>query len=564
VSTASVAEYLLDRLADIGVRHLFGVPGDFTLRFLDYVEAHPAIEWVGCANELGAGYAADGYARLAGFGALCTTFGVGELSAIGAVAGSYAEHVPVVHVVGAPTRAVQRAGRATHHTLGDGDFGHFVRMNAEVTVAQAVLTAENAVDEIDRVLAVAQERRRPVYVMLPADVVDAPVARRGGSPRAARDLDRVVLDRFRESVARRVAQAADVAVLADILVQRLGAEAELHRLLDEGVPHATLLWGRRVVDEQAPAYLGSYLGAGSDHDVRAAIEDADLVVVAGVQFTDLTSGFFSQHIAAERSIEIGGDASRVGTEEFAPLPMAAALNAVADAVAREGGRFARERSTSPVTTTPVPADAEAAVRDRDDSPLDQERLWSGVSTFLRAGDVVIADQGTAFYGMADHRLPSEVTFIGQPLWAAIGYTLPALVGAALAAPGRRPILLIGDGAAQVTIAELGTLLRRRIPAIVLVIDNGGYTIERVIHGPDAVYNDIAQWDWVALAAALGGDAAGAGGVRATTAEELVAALAHARNRDALTLIQAVVPAADVPPVLRALADEAAQANRSTP
>src|SRR5664279_1470768 len=165
----TVTDYLLDRLAEAGVDRLFGVPGDFTLGLLDHVEAHGTVQWVGCANELGAGYAADGYARIRGLGALCTTFGVGELSALNAIAGSFAEHVPVIHLVGAPTTTTQAARRATHHTLGDGDFGHFARMTAEVTGAQGILTERNAVAAIDRVIAEVLERRLPGYLLLPAD-----------------------------------------------------------------------------------------------------------------------------------------------------------------------------------------------------------------------------------------------------------------------------------------------------------------------------------------------------------------------------------------------------------
>ena len=137
--TYNVGNYLLDRLAELGVNHLFGVPGDFNLQFLDDVLAHPDISWVGNANELNAGYAADGYARIRGVGALLTTYGVGELSAINATAGSYAENVPVIHIVGAPSLAAQNAHLRMHHTLGDGDFQHFVRMAAEVSAATAVL-----------------------------------------------------------------------------------------------------------------------------------------------------------------------------------------------------------------------------------------------------------------------------------------------------------------------------------------------------------------------------------------------------------------------------------------
>lgn len=548
--TYTVADHLLDRLAEVGVRHLFGVPGDFTLAFLEHVEAHPRIDWVGCANELGAGYAADGYARLHGLGALSTTFGVGELSAIAAVAGSFAEHVPVLHVVGAPTTAVQAAGRATHHTLGDGDFGHFARMTGEVTAVQAVLSADDPADQIDRVISEVLHRRLPGYLVVPADVSEMPIDRREAPlPPASTVTDPAVADRFRAVVATRVAEASTVTVLADILVARLGAEAELHRVLAEGVPHATLLWGRRVVDEDSPAYLGSYLGAASAPRVRDAVEESDLLVMAGVQFTDLTSGFFSQRIDPSRTIEIRGEHTVVGDEDFRPLSMADALDIVADAVAAAEGRFAvAGESWHP------PLDAPSS------GPLTQSALWREVAGFLRAGDTVLADQGTSFYGMAGERLPSGVIFGGQPLWAAIGFTLPAILGAGLARPERRPVLLIGDGAAQLTAAELGTLVRRRVPAIIVVVDNAGYTVERVIHGLHAAYNDIATWDWTALLTAV--DPSGSStGVRASTVDELRAALAAARERDTLTLIQATVPADDVPPVLRDVAAAAAAANR---
>ncbi|HAH14149.1 MAG TPA: indolepyruvate decarboxylase, partial [Pantoea agglomerans] len=128
MSTFTVGDYLLTRLQEIGVKHLFGVPGDYNLQFLDHVIAHPAISWVGCANELNAAYAADGYARCNGAGALLTTFGVGELSAINGIAGSYAEYLPVIHIVGAPATQAQLQGDCVHHSLGDGDFQHFIRM----------------------------------------------------------------------------------------------------------------------------------------------------------------------------------------------------------------------------------------------------------------------------------------------------------------------------------------------------------------------------------------------------------------------------------------------------
>jgi TPP-dependent 2-oxoacid decarboxylase len=159
-----------------------------------------------------------------------------------------------------------------------------------------------------------------------------------------------------------------------------------------------------------------------------------------------------------------------------------------------------------------------------------------------------------------HRLPHDVLFIGQPLWASIGYTLPAFLGGALAAPDRRPVVLIGDGAAQLTIAELGTVLRNGIGGLVLIVDNDGYTVEKAIHGADAAYNSIARWDWAALARAMAGEA-DLSAVRVTTVGELTDALTAAEsNSSRLTVIQAVLPANDIPPLLMALAAQASRAN----
>src|SRR6478672_1286402 len=140
----TVADHLMDRLAELGCDKVFGVPGDYSLGLLDHIVAHPAVEWVGCSNELNAGYAADGYGRMRGIGAVCTTFGVGELSAINAITGSFAEFVPVVHVVGSPKTAAQSAHKLVHHTLGDGIFNHFLSMQADITCAQAALTPDTA------------------------------------------------------------------------------------------------------------------------------------------------------------------------------------------------------------------------------------------------------------------------------------------------------------------------------------------------------------------------------------------------------------------------------------
>jgi indolepyruvate decarboxylase len=555
----TISDYLLDRLAELGADRVFGVPGDYTLALLDHVIAHGRLDWVGCANELNAGYAADGYGRMRGIAALMTTFGVGELSAINAVAGSFAEHVPVVHIVGSPSSGAQAAARMVHHSLGDGIFTHFMQMHEPITCARAALTPDTACAEIDRVLTAVRDARLPGYLLLPADVGEAPARRPAGAlPTAEPATDPASLEAFARTAAELlgpVVRPADVAVLGGLLVHRLGAVDQLRRLTAAGpLPHATSLWGKSLVDESDPHYLGIYAGAASEPAVRGTIEDAPVLVVAGVQFTDLNSGFFTQKLDRERTIELGATTASVGWATFAGVGMADALDALADIIEQRIDRGGPVSAAPPTAADPPEA---------SDGTLGQQELWAVVSGRLRSGDIVLADQGTSFYGVGTRKLPSGATFLGQPLWASIGYTLPALLGACLAEPGRRGVLLIGDGAAQMTVQELSTILRHRLHAVVVVVDNDGYTVERAIHGPDEPYNDIASWDWTRLPAAFapGGDARVH---RVGTVSELVAAWPEDGAGSGLTVIQAVVPRMDVPELLTTVAAAASAANARKP
>jgi alpha-keto-acid decarboxylase len=549
----TVADYLLDRLAELGVTDVFGVPGDFSLRLLDHVVAHRTVRWVGNANELNAGYAADGYGRLRGMSALITTFGVGELSAANAIAGSYAEHVPVVHVVGAPSKDTQAARRVVHHSLGDGDFERFLRIAREFTCAQANLIPATATREIDRVLSEVREQKLPGYLLLATDVAEFPTEPPAAPlPRYADNTSPRALSLFTDAAADLIG-THQLTVLADLLVHRLEAIPELEAVLAaDVVPHATLMWGKSLVDETSPNYLGIYSGSASPEPIRRAIEEAPALVTAGVQFTDTVSGFFSQSIDASRTIDIGKYQSVVAGQVFAPLDMRAALKAVASILHRRGIRSAP-------LALPVPE--EAVAPPAPEELLTQKSLWDSVAGGLAPGNIVLADQGTSYYGMAEHRLPSGVTFIGQPLWASIGYALPATLGAGLAHPDRRPVLLIGDGAAQLTVSELGCLARENIPAVIVLVNNDGYTIERAINGADAYYNDIVAWNWLAIPGALGVRKHLT--FRAANHGQLADALAvAASHRDEMVIIEALVPRLDVPPALAALAQSAAAVNAS--
>ena len=541
----TVGDYLLDRLAELGVSEIFGVPGDYNLEFLDHIVAHPVIRWVGNANELNAGYAADGYGRLRGMSAVVTTFGVGELSASNAIAGSYAEHVPVVHIVGGPSKDAQLARRPLHHSLGDGDFEHFFRISREITCAHTNLMPATACREIDRVLSEVREQKRPGYILLSTDVARFPTEPPGAAlPRYTGGTSPRALSMFIDAAAELIADQ-QLTVLADLLVHRLQAVEELEALLAaDVVPYATLMWGKSLLDESSPNFLGIYAGAASAEPVRTAIEDAPVLVTAGVVFTDMVSGFFSQRIDPARTVDIGQYQSTVAGQVFAPLEMGAALEALAQILQQRG-------ISSPPVVSPddEPSSKEETARTpARDQPLTQQMLWDRLCEALTPGNVVLADQGTSFYGMADHRLPQGVTFIGQPLWASIGYTLPAALGAGVAHPNRRTVLLIGDGAAQLTIQELGTFCREGLSPVIVVVNNDGYTVERAIHGETAPYNDIVSWSWTDIPNVLG--VAKHLAFRAHTYGELDDALiAAADHKDRMVLVEAVLPRLEIPRLL---------------
>jgi len=560
MSGYTVADHLADRLAELGVAHVFGVPGDYTLALLDHLAGHPDLTWVGCANELDAGYAAAGYGRLRGIAALCTAFGVGELSAINAIAGSYAEHVPVVHVVGAPSTDAQAAHRVVHHSLGDGVFTHFMGMHESITCARAALTVDNAATAIDRVVVAVRDQHLPGYLLLPTDVAAAPATPPAGPlPARGNVTDPDALAGFVDAARALLAHAGTVerlGLLAGLLSHRVGGRGVVAQLVDAGpIAHATTVWAKSLVDESHPHFVGTYTGGASAEPVRAAVEDAAVLIVAGVQFTDLTSGFFTHRITRSRTVELGVTTASVGAATFAPVELATALDALVGLVEELPGH-----GTPPASASEPDPTGRADPAARDAEALGQDALWREVAGFLRDGDVVLADQGTSFYGAATHRLAHGVTFIGQPLWASIGYTLPATLGACLAQPGSRGVLLVGDGAAQMTVAELGTMVRHGVAPLIVLVDNDGYTVERAIHGPEEAYNDIPRWDWTA-APAFFAPGTGATACRVETVGALRAALADARaHPERLAIVQAVVPRDDVPQLLADLTAALGKAN----
>ncbi len=543
----TIGDFLLRRLRDIGISHVFGVAGDFNLEFLEQLAETPGMCWVGCCNELNAAYAADGYARTRGLAALVTTYGVGELSALCGVAGAFAEHVPVVSITGAPPLADIERHALLHHTAGDGDYQNMLACAAQFSTAHARLSPQNAVTEIDRCLTACVREKRPVYLQLPSDVAGVRVQ----VPTEPLVIDfvsgRDALDRFAILSREALERSSAVVLLIDGDVARYGLADHVIRLadrLDCGI--AVMGTAKGVIDEDHGRYLGTYTGAYSQPEVREAVEAADCLIKVAVRLADSTTGSFSQKLHNRSTIELEAWRARVKGEDVYGLFLGDALDRLSRTCASRAP-FSKVGASQKDSQQPSPSDGSVA----------QNWFWRRIGEFLRRGDVVAAENGTSLSGMLGVRLPANVTFLAQTLWGAIGYTLPATFGSLIGAPNRRHLLFIGDGSFQLTAQELSSILRHRLKPIIFLLNNDGYTIERLILGEKRSYNDIQPWHYAELGKVFAGDAAYTSH-RVATQSELEFALQHAEQSDSCCFIEVVMERMDAPASLRSLGPVYAQ------
>src|SRR5580704_8733815 len=340
----AVADYIVGRLAREGITDCFGVPGDFAFKLCDAVARSEAIRWVGCSNELDAAYAADGYARVRGCSMLMTTYAVGELSALNGVMGAKAERSCVFHLVGMPTMRNQRVGKIIHHTLGDGVFQNFANISAQAACVSAVITPDNCVHEMERLIATARAESRPAYILVASDFAVTPVTATEvipyPKPASGPDLAKAVA-----AISERIAAARSVAVLPAYTVSRFKLQRSLQALIETlGCPFAVTPMEKGVLSETHPQFVGTYLGAASSPSVLEAIEAAELVIDAGgVSFNEINTGAYSSQLAPEKLVTIEVDHVRIGNRIYNPVRMGDVFEMLARSVRKNFGYSAPRR-----------------------------------------------------------------------------------------------------------------------------------------------------------------------------------------------------------------------------
>ncbi|KAI4760596.1 pyruvate decarboxylase [Aureobasidium sp. EXF-3400] len=502
--TITLADYIFARLHQLGIRSVFGVPGDYNLRLLDFVE--PAgLHWVGNCNELNAAYAADAYARIHGTSALITTFAVGELSAVNAIAGAYTEKAPIISIVGTPARATQEARTNVHHTFADGDFSRFAAMHTHVTVAQTnLLDPRTAPEQFDVTVQQALIHSRPVYIQIPADMVDVKVSAAGLKSKIS--LPAISHGENESKVSSRILELMHSAkkplIFVDGESRCLDVLDEIHELVKTtGWPVWTSPFGKGLVDEHLESFRGIYNADLGGESAKSYFESADLALVFGPHFSSTNTALFStipkQAISisfSERHVKIGAEITRDVSNKKLVAELLKQLDI--SKLSKPEGPSTLDRTQPSVEPS---------------ESLTQKDFYRVINPMLRPGDIVMGETGTASHGSRDLVLPTGSYYFTAVTWLSIGYMLPAALGAALAQRDSekwrkrsgntgtsedRVVLFIGDGSLQMTVQEISTMIREKLNIVIVVINNDGYTIERVIHGRKQTYNDIASWRYL--------------------------------------------------------------------
>ncbi len=538
----NLTEYLFQRLRELGVGHTFGIPGDFVLPVYA-VQERVGMPTVVCAHEPGVGFAADAYARFRGLGVAVVTYGPGALNTVNPVACAYAEQSPLLVVSGGPEVALRRPELHLHHVIKT--FESQLQIYREVTVDAAILDDPvSAPGTIDRVIRRVVTSKRPGYLEIPRDRVAVPVEGPSGpllGKPSAED---------REALAGAIGEAvSEIGVMlagASRPALYVGVGVRRHALTDLVIglaerlrlPVVTDLLGKAAFPESHPQYAGVYLGALSDPATRELLDGSDCVLGIGVLPTDLGTGFWSQRIRPEARVMIEAESVQVRYHRYHDLSMTDVVAALLERlppsnriVPRFDARGTRSASLSETPASSGPpspgivrvSEVIAALQD-----LDQSRY----SFVTDVGD-------SWFIGL---ELRADV-FVAAGFYSSMGFAVPAALGAGIADPSRRPLVIVGDGAFQMTGIELATHVEQGLRPIVLLLNNGGYGMLEAVDRPRSYY-ERRSWDYPALARSLGAEAE-----RVTSASELREALRRAESAPRAYLIEAFTARDDLSPVM---------------
>lgn len=495
-SSLSIGQYLIRRLIDYGIRDCFGIPGDYVLAFYSELERSP-INVIGCTREDCAGFAADGYARLNGMGAVCVTYCVGGLSVCNSIAGAFAEKSPVVVISGAPGISERNKGTLLHHQVRDYRTQLSVFENFTIASAE-IVNPLTAFQEIDRVLDACDRFKRPVYIELPRDMVGVvPQVTHPYRGWPVAPSAQATTEAIQEAVGK-INAAKQPVIIAGVEIHRFGLQDQLVAFAEEtGIPIAATILGKSVISERHPLYIGLYEGEMGNPEVTEFVEQSDLILMLGTFLTDINLGIFSANLDPFKCVYATSEELRISHHHYRDVPLPDFLAGL--------------RTSKPIANSRTIPESIAKRQHRNidielqpDAPLRTSRMMSILNQHLDENTIVIADVGDALFAATELLIHDRGEFLSPAYYTSMGFSIPAALGAATARPDHRIVVIVGDGAFQMTGQELSSLIRLKHSPVVIVLDNHGYGTERFLHAGTWKYNEIQPWNHIKLLDVYGG------------------------------------------------------------
>lgn len=522
----TIGQYLLKRLYEAGVKHIFGVPGDYVLGFYDLMVKSP-VQHIGTTREDTAAFAADGYARCLGMGALAVTYGVGALNTVNAVAGAYAESSPVVVISGGPGVREQRDDPLIHHRFGPFTFQR--EIFERITCVSVVLNDPViAFRQIDHAIASARRFCKPVYIEIPRDMVMVE-----GYPVPEEVMERFASDQtaLSEAIAETtelMAKSVSPMIIAGIELHRRKLQEALVEFVEQTkLPVVATLSGKSVIAERHPAYLGIYQGAMSSENARYTVEQSDLLLMLGVTLNDIDTGIYTAKLDPHSMIRASMNEVVISAHRYPRV-------ALADFLAKLMGSI----KTCSEAYTSKPVALESSAFPESNRPITIARLIERINQALSDEMIVVCDVGDCLFAAIDLQVHEQSEFLASSFYATMGFAVPAALGAQIARPDHRALILVGDGAFQMTGTELSTHAHFSLNPIVVVFNNQGYSTERgILEGP---FNDISSWRFDRLGEVFGP----LSGYDVTTEEAFETALINSLNNQTMPSIINVHLSAD--------------------
>ena len=531
----TISDYLIQRLQDVGIKHIFGVPGDYILAFFKELENSP-IGVINTSDEQGAGFAADAYARTSGIGAVCITYSVGGLKVANTTAQAFAEKSPVLVISGSPGLNERTRDPLLHHKVKD--FDTQLNIFRELTVAATALEdPRTACAEIDRVIDAVLRFKRPGYIEIPRDMVGVKLPDCRPEPQGERISPPKVLKEAVDEAVEFINRAKHPVLLAGVELSRFRLQDKLRELADTtGFPVAVTPLAKSVISENHPGYIGVYEGAMGREEVTNLVESSDALLMLGTFLTDVNLGICTAQLERGRSIYATSEKTFIRYHNYDGLRLEDVLDGLLDSRLRR-----RKIKKLPRPVRPKP------VIPTQDGNLSVEFVFDRLSRFVDEKTVVLADPGDAMFAGMDMVLPDGAEFISPAYYTSLGFAVPAALGVQTARPHKRPLVLVGDGAFQMTGMELSTIARFGLNPVIILLNNRGYGTERPMI--DGRFNDVLDWEYSRIPEILKSGR----GWKVATQVEFENALREAKEyTDGFTLIDVQIDQRDISKPLQRL------------